>query len=289
MATLSWTVGEVRITRIEETVGPLGVSDLFPNATTEAVEAHRPWLAPHFLDAEGCFRMSYHSLIVEADDLRILVDTCFGEHKVEEYAAIYPPGRPGERYFASLDAAGFTPEDIDIVLCTHLHFDHVGWNTRWSDGELVPTFPNARYLFGREEWEHWDAAEPELVASTIDLAVRPLVESGQAQLVETDHRISASVWLIPTPGHAPAHVAVRISSGGADMLLAGDSVLTPVQLAEPQWCGVGDYDRAQSEATRRQLIEEYADTGTVMMGAHFPPPCAGRIVRTPEGVRFVIT
>jgi glyoxylase-like metal-dependent hydrolase (beta-lactamase superfamily II) len=288
MTTLRWQIGDVRISRVEEAMNQIAVTDFMPNATQEEAEAHRSWLEPHYIDDEGLFTMSFHSLVVEADGLVILVDTCFGEHKHPEFAHLFPSGDPGSVYFPNLKEAGFTPEDVDVVLCTHLHFDHIGWNTRYQDGKLVPTFPNATYLFGREEWEYWDDVDPvPVVGATVEVAVRPLVESGQAQLVEKDHRISASCWLEPTPGHSPAHVAVHIESAGESALLAGDSILTPVQLAEPHWAGVGDYDAEQSTATRRRLIEDYADEDILVFAAHFPPPCCGKIVRTPDGVRFV--
>lgn len=284
-STLRWELGEVRISRIEETIDPLDGTILYPAATRAGLEAHRDWLAPNFMSARGDLILSYHALIVEADELVIMVDTCLGEHKVPGWESLWPEHSP---FLANLRRAGFGVEDIDVVLCTHMHFDHTGWNTRYVDGRLVPTFPRARYLFSRAEWEYWGPQKDPIVAtSTKEVAVRPLVESGQAEFVASDYRLSPSIWLEATPGHSPGHVAVRISSRGEEALLSGDAVHHPVQWAETAWCALADTDLEQSKRTRDRLIDEHADRDTLIIGAHFAPPCAGRVVRTTAGVRFV--
>ena len=280
---LHWKVGEVTVTRVEEAVSPVPVAGLLPLATVEGLERHREWLAPHFIDGDGNLLLSIHGLVVEADGLRILVDTCIGSRPTPGYDMI--ANRPSA-FLANLEAAGFPPPSIDVVVCTHLHFDHVGWNTKLEDGRWVPTFPNARYLFGREEWQHWNSGVDVGAAVTIDDAVRPLVDGGQAQLVEVDHRVCASVWLEHTPGHTPGHVAVRISSGPDEALITGDLAHHPVQWAEPAWCAAPDTDPAGSEATRRRLIDEHAGGQTLIIGTHFAPPTAGHLVRHASGVRF---
>ena len=281
---LSWTVGDVKITRVEESIAPVPPSGLLPKATAEGVEAHRSWLAPHFLDDDGNLTLSIHSLVVEADGKCMLVDTCIGSRPVPGYEMLSNRDSPLMR---NLEAAGYPPTAFDTVVCTHLHFDHVGWNTKLENGKWVAVFPNARYLFGRVEWDHWGKnSEGGGYAVTVNDAVRPLVESGQADLVEVDHKISDSVWLEPTPGHTPGHVAVRISSNGMDALITGDLTHHPVQWAEPDWCAAPDTDTAGSEATRRRLIAEHADAGTLIIGTHYAPPTAGLLVRRDGGVRF---
>jgi glyoxylase-like metal-dependent hydrolase (beta-lactamase superfamily II) len=280
---LSWTIGDVKITRVEESVAPVAPSGLLPKSTPEGMAAHRSWLAPHFLDGDGNLLLSIHSLVVEADDRCMLIDTCIGSRPVPNYDALSNRDSPLMR---NLEAAGFPPSGFDTVVCTHLHFDHVGWNTRLEDGTWVPTFPNARYLFGRVEWEHWDGNPTAGYAVTLEDAVRPLVDGGQADLVEVDHKISDSVWLEPTPGHTPGHVAVRISSNGKEALITGDLTHHPVQWAEPDWGAAPDSDPAESEATRRRLIKEHADTPTLIIGTHYAPPTAGRLVHRDGGVRF---
>ncbi len=283
MAELAWKIGDVRVTRVEESMAPIPPSGLLPSCTDEGLERHRSWLSPAFLDADGMFPLSIHGLVVEAGEHRILVDTCVGSRPVPGYEMLSNRESP---FLANLEAAGFPVGSIDVVLCTHLHFDHVGWNTRLVDGTWAPTFPNARYLFGRTEWEHWDATGPLDPAVTIDDAVRPLVENGSADLVEVDHRICDSVWLEATPGHTPGHVSVRLASGGQEALITGDATHHPVQWAEPDWHAVVDTDPAQSSATRRRMIAEHAGRGTLVIGTHYAPPCAGQVVKTADGARF---
>lgn len=194
-------------------------------------------------------------------------------------------------FLADLAAAGFPREDVDTVICTHLHFDHVGWNTMLVDGEWVPTFPNARYVLCRDEWAHWSSSTPKGAggsgyAATLDDAVRPVIDAGLADLVAPDHQVTDEIRLESTPGHTPGHVAVHVESGGEHALITGDLAHHPVQFAEPDWFADPDTDREQSAATRRRLVDEYADTGVLVIGTHFGPPCAGYLVRDGNGYRF---
>ena len=280
---LRWTVGDVTITRVEESVAIVPLTGLLPSATLDGLGPHREWLAPDFLDADDNLILSIHGLVVEADGLRMLVDTCIGNRPVPGYDQL---GKKDSPFLRNLAAAGHPAESIDRVVCTHLHFDHVGWNTKLEDGRWVPTFPNARYLLGRTEWEYWNGGAESAYAVTIDDAVRPLVDGGQAELVEVDHRVSDSVWLEATPGHTPGHVAVRISSRGAEALITGDLSHHPVQWAEPDWAAAPDTDPAQSARTRQRLIDEHADAGTLVVGTHYAPPTAGYLVRQAGGIRF---
>jgi glyoxylase-like metal-dependent hydrolase (beta-lactamase superfamily II) len=283
MDELVWKIGDATVTRVEESVVPVPLAGLLSATTPEGIERHRSWLAPAFLDEAGNAPLSLHGLVIEADGRRILVDTCIGSRPTPGYEMLSNRESP---FLANLDAAGFPASSIDLVLCTHLHFDHVGWNTQRRDGSWVPTFPNARYLFGRQEWEHWDRVGPLDPAVTIDDAVRPIVEAGRADLVETDHRIGESVRLEATPGHTPGHVAVRIASGGQEALITGDATHHPVQWAEPDWHSPADTDPVGSCATRRRLIGEHTGRGTLVIGTHYPPPCAGELIVEDGGTRF---
>jgi len=284
MTALAWKIGDVKITRIPEVVAELALGEFLPEATAGAVAPHRSWLEPHFLHPDGRFRLSIHGLVVDTGELRILVDTCLGPHVIPGFENL---AGGAEDFLAGLAAAGYPRETIDIVMCTHLHFDHVGWNVMRAGDRLVPAFPKARYLFARAEWEHWSTATgAEVYAPTIDAAVRPIVDAGLADFVEPDHKLCDGVRLVPTAGHTPGHVSVEISSQGERALITGDMTHHPVQWAEPDWKMPADVDSAAAAATRRRIAGALADEPVLVIGTHYAPPCAGHLVRGPRGVWF---
>jgi glyoxylase-like metal-dependent hydrolase (beta-lactamase superfamily II) len=283
MGNLCWSVGAVRVTRIVEQEMRLRLTGLLPQATPEALAPHAAWLAPHYLNPDGTITLSIHGLVVESEGRRILVDSCVGGRRIPGYEAFAEGGRP---FLRELLAAGFPREAFDFVLCTHLHFDHVGWNTVRVDGAWVPTFPRARYLFARSEWEHWSREGAGVFASSLDEAVRPLFAAGAADLVDTSHAVTGEVRLEPSPGHTPGHVCVRISSRGREALITGDMTHHPVQWAEPDWTMVADVDATAAAATRHRLRREHGDRPTLVIGTHYAPPCAGHIVSGARGFEF---
>jgi glyoxylase-like metal-dependent hydrolase (beta-lactamase superfamily II) len=280
------TIGRVRIAAAVERAGPTPPAWLLPEATPQALEHHREWLAPHFLDAKGRFLMSIHTFVLRTPELTLLVDTCVGNDKDRGGRAPFHMMRTG--FLDDLRAAGVTPESVDVVICTHLHVDHVGWNTRLEDGRWVPTFPRARHLFARAEWEHWSTENSEDTKRIMADSVQPVLDAGLADLVDMDHRISDEIWLEPTPGHTPGHVSVRLSSGGADAVITGDLMHHPVQVGEPEWGSNFDSDVAAARVTRRQFCERYADRPVAVLGTHFHHPTAGHIVRRGRDLRFVV-
>ncbi|HSH07118.1 MAG TPA: MBL fold metallo-hydrolase, partial [Burkholderiales bacterium] len=177
---------------------------------------------------------------------------------------------------------GVAPEDIDTVMCTHLHVDHCGWNTRLVDGRWVPTFPNARYLFARPEYEASAAGNSVVFRES----VLPVMEAGQAVLVELDYEIEHGIHFEPTVGHTPGHVAVALASQGARGVMSGDLIHSPLQLAFPEWSPRADWDRALSAQTRRRFLEQHADSDTLVMTAHFPQPSMGQVVSAGNAFRF---
>jgi glyoxylase-like metal-dependent hydrolase (beta-lactamase superfamily II) len=183
-------------------------------------------------------------------------------------------------YLDDLAAAGARPEDVDVVVCTHLHVDHVGWNTRLVEGRWVPTFPRAAYLFVGEEWEYWRWEKDPCIADS----VAPVVEAGRAQLVSGDQLIDRWLRLEPSPGHTPGHACLRLTTTAGDALFIGDVMHRVVQVAEPQWSSRFCYDGKQAATTRRDFLERHADTGTLILAAHFPRP--GVVVREQGGLRF---
>jgi glyoxylase-like metal-dependent hydrolase (beta-lactamase superfamily II) len=283
LGNLAWSVGEVRITRIVEREVAVDLAGLLPEATPEALARHRAWLAPHFLGPDGKATLSIHGLVVESASQRVLVDTCVGERSVPGFEQLAAGGRP---FLRDLEAAGFAPASIDVVLCTHLHFDHVGWNTVRVDGRPVPAFPNARYLFARAEWEHWSRDPDGGFTPTWRETVQPILDAGLADLVAPDHRITPELRLEPSPGHTPGHVCLAIESRGNCALVTGDMTHHPVQWAEPEWRMVADSDPAQAVATRRRLRRECAEREALVVGTHYTAPCAGHVVAQGGGFAF---
>lgn len=277
---LGWQVGDVRITRVQELEAP-GLSWLVPDATAENL---RPidWIAPFVNDA-GEPLVSVHALLVEAPGRRIVVDTCVGNDKQRAN-----PGMNGlqTRFLEDLEQAGARATDVDTVVCTHLHVDHVGWNTRLVDGRWQPTFPNARYLFGRLEWEHWRDEQEENTRQVLSDSVRPVFDADLVDLVETDHALCDEIRLEPSPGHTPGHVSVRIDSRGESAVITGDLMHHPCQIAHPEWGAVVDVDPDQARTTRRDFLERFTDRPTLVIGTHFAGPTAGRIVRDGDRLRL---
>jgi glyoxylase-like metal-dependent hydrolase (beta-lactamase superfamily II) len=278
-------IGRLRVGAVVETAGPTRPTWLFPAATSAAIERHRAWLAPHFLDGEGRLLQSVHTFVVKAPDLTVLVDTCIGNDKDRGGRRPFHMLRTG--FLDALRAAEVAPEAVDVVICTHLHVDHVGWNTRLEDGRWVPTFPRARYLFARREWEHWTAENEDGTRRIMADSVAPVLDAGLADLVPMDHQVTDEIRLEPTPGHTPGHVSVRLASRGADAVITGDLMHHPVQVAEPEWQSSFDTDPAAARKTRRAFCERYADRPVTVLGTHFHHPTAGRIVSEGDGWRFV--
>jgi glyoxylase-like metal-dependent hydrolase (beta-lactamase superfamily II) len=276
-----WQIGGVRITRVVELETASIGSFVLPDAVPLNL-APIPWLTPHFVNAEGELVMSIHALVIESEGQRIVVDTCLGNDKQRPMPDWNQRKGP---FLQDLAAAGFARESIDKVVCTHLHVDHVGWNTMLENGRWVPTFPNARYLIGSKEWEYWKD-QPDDMGPIMDDSVRPVLDAGLADLVEPDHRINSEVWLEPTPGHTPGHVAVRISSRGEQAVITGDLMHHPCQMARPEWSSAFDFDQEQARVTRRAFLERYADGPVLVIGTHFATPTAGRIVRDGKAYRL---
>jgi glyoxylase-like metal-dependent hydrolase (beta-lactamase superfamily II) len=284
-----WRIGEVEITRVLEFEAALfEPAVLHPEVSAEIIKRHRAWLEPRLMDpASGLLTFAFHSTVIRTPRATILVDTCSGNDKERPHKLRYH--RKNWPYLANLAAAGFAPEDIDYVLCTHLHADHVGWNTRRLGGRWVPTFPNARYLFAREEWEHWQVAELRAEYTTdpyYEDSLLPVMESGQAELVAPDYAFDDSVRMEPWPGHTPGHVCVVVRSLGASVVLSGDIMHTALQCAEPPLNSCFCVDAGMARATRRRFLETFADSPTMIIPAHFPTPTAGWIQSYGGSYRF---
>jgi glyoxylase-like metal-dependent hydrolase (beta-lactamase superfamily II) len=283
---MKWQVGEVTVTKIVELEVTGGSRFILPQATYEAV-LPIGWLQPDFADERGRLKMSIHALVVETPSRRIVVDTCLGNDK--ENRRIPTWNKLQTSFLADLAAAGYPRETIDAVVCTHLHVDHVGWNTMLVDGQWVPTFPNARYLMGRIEYAHWTQQhEREDMTAILADSVAPVWDAGLVDLVETDHRISDEISLVPTPGHTPGHVSVRIASCGEVALITGDFMHHPCQIARPEWSSTADSDQVGARRTREAMLTTLAGTPTLVIGTHFAGRTAGRIVRDGNAFRLAV-
>jgi glyoxylase-like metal-dependent hydrolase (beta-lactamase superfamily II) len=278
---LQWKIGNVTVSRIVELEAPTSPRFLFGRSKQDVLGIK--WLRPHFVTETGLMILSIHALVVESEGRKIIVDTCLGndkERKIPGWSMLKGS------FLEDLAEAGFPRESFDTVMCTHLHVDHVGWNTMLVDGKWAPTFPNARYLFARQEWEYWSQNEQDEFGPVVEDSVRPIVDAGLAELVDMDHRITSEVWLEPTPGHTPGHVSVRISSQGEEAVITGDMTHHPCQFAHPDWAATVDYDADQSTQTRLDFYARYAEQPVLVIGTHFATPTAGKIVRDGDAYRL---
>lgn len=279
-----WKIGDVTVTKVVEVEIPGKATWILPDATPENLLTV-PWCQPHFVGSDGAAVMSVHALLVESQGQRIVVDTCVGNDKnlpaVKNWHL-----KTGGSFLQDLTDAGFAPESVDTVLCTHLHVDHVGWNTMKRDGRWVPTFPNARHLWNEAEYAHWAAEGDGPMGSVVSESVLPVFDAGLVDLVRGDHVVTDEVRLESTPGHTPGHVSVHIRSRGEEAVITGDLTHHPVQLAHPEWRSSADWDGDQAEATRRAFFERYADRPVLVIGTHFATPTAGHIVRDGDAWRL---
>jgi glyoxylase-like metal-dependent hydrolase (beta-lactamase superfamily II) len=282
-----WKIGNVKVSRVVESEVAWDGAQLLPNATPENLHKERDWLYPAFTDDSGKIKLSIHALVIESMNKRIIVDTCVGNDKVRpafpDWNKMHLP------FLTDLSKAGYSCEAIDHVLCTHLHIDHVGWNTTLKDGKWVATFPHARYLIGGTEWDFFSRQTDEFFKTPVDDSVRPLFDQGRTELVDETRKLTEEVWLEATPGHTPGHFAVRISSQGQNGVITGDLMHHPIQCRYPEWDDNFDVDLALAKKTRRAFCERYADTGTLVLGTHFATPSAGKIVKHSDSFRFVPT
>jgi glyoxylase-like metal-dependent hydrolase (beta-lactamase superfamily II) len=281
-----WRVGDVEVFSIPEVVSfDDDINVLLPNATPELVLKY-PWLQPHYATPEGRMIINFQGFVVKAGGRHIVVDTCIGADRQREYDVFC---NLKSDYMQDLKAIGVTPDNVDTVLCTHLHFDHVGWNAQRLNNRWVPTFPKARYLFGRIEYEHWmglyrTKGYHDLLH--VEECVMPIIEAGLVDLIEMKHQINEEISLEPTPGHTPGHVSVRIRSRGDEAIITGDMLHTPLQIAVPDWIGNFDMDRALAAQQRARFVKASADKPLLVIGSHFPQPTAGHIVSDGDSWRF---
>ena len=272
-------LGDITINRILEWEAPfMTLAEFFDEAVAEAVEPHRHWLEPKALDPKtGKIILPVQSYLLRTRHHTILIDTGIGCRKSYDGVAVWHDLRD-ETWLRNLAAAGAHPEDIDYVFCTHLHVDHCGWNTRLVDGRWTPTFPNARYILAAVEYAACEAGGTAVFHENL----LPIMEAGQAVLVDLDYALNDEVWLTPAPGHTAGHVAVNIASQGQNAVMIGDMMHSPIQLAHPEWSPSFDFDRLLSAETRKRFLDSHCETDTLVLTAHFPSPSVGHVVAHAE-------
>lgn len=283
-STQRWQVGDVTITSVvEDQVDHIPPELFFPEADAGAVSKHE-WCIPDFADEAGNIGLRVQALMIECAGRRILVDPCVGNGKTRELPFWHEQSWPFLERFA---AAGFAPDGVDTVIHTHLHADHVGWDTQLVDGEWVPTFTQARHLYTQAELDMVAAGNGMDFAQTYADSVVPILEAGLADVVAPDTDLGDGLRLASTPGHTPGHVSLWVERGNDVALVTGDALHHPVQCAEPEWAEVGDEDADLARETRRALLSEAARRGVLFIGTHFPNLPAGRVVADGETWRFV--
>ena len=279
-------IGDVTVTKVVELDrSSFEIGAMLPESTPERIAAQRDWMGPELLDpATGVHKACIQSYVLRTPWHTVVIDTCVGNDKPRNGVPAWHMRRG--TYLSDLAAAGVKPEDVDVVICTHLHVDHVGWNTRLEAGRWVPTFPRARYVIVREEFEFWkregETGREEF--GLIDDSVIPVVEAGVADLVASDHVIDDRLRLEPAPGHTPAHVCVRLTTPAGQAIFTGDMMHRPIQVAEPEWNSRFCVDADLARKTRRGFLERHADADVIVLAAHFP--VAGRIVAPGGRPRF---
>lgn len=272
-----WTIGALTIHSVLETVVPTRPDRLFRGLPPELGS----WLHPHYVDDAGNLLIAIQSFLVESGDELVVVDCCFGEGHDLPYQIPMDP----DRYRQSLAAAGFGPDEVTTVVCTHLHLDHAGRNTTQRDGAWVPTYPNATYLITADEYTSWrESSAPNRAAAE---TVEPLVAHDVLRLTEMDHAITDEIRLLPTPGHTSGHTAIRLESGGEVAIISGDVIHHPVQITHPEVQALPDDDPAAAAVTRARLLQDVADEQALLFGTHFAAPTAGSVVADDAALMWV--
>ena len=281
---LKFSVGDLTIHRvIEQETTFLKAQDMFPDLAPDVLAQNRDWMKrAGAIDDTDTLILCFQSYIVKTPHHTILIDSCIGNDKPR-------PARPkwnmktDDAYMRALKAAGFSVDDIDYVMCTHLHVDHVGWNTRLENGRWVPTFPKAKYVFDKGEFDYWTEQNAKAEVPPFADSVLPVVEAKRADIVRDDFAVGDHLRILPTPGHTPGHIAFAFGRAKDDAVFVGDMMHSPLQLQYPDLSPRFDVDPVQAATTRKGFLERYCDTDTLCCTAHFPSPSTGKVRRKGNG------
>jgi glyoxylase-like metal-dependent hydrolase (beta-lactamase superfamily II) len=265
------------------------VMEFFPALTKELLDENRSWMEPAFLDpSNNALLLCIQSFVIKTPHHNILIDSCVGNHKPR-------PARPfwnmmnSDRFEKELGGLGLGVGDIDYVMCTHLHGDHVGWNTRLDNGRWVPTFPKAKYIMADRELAFWTQRAKDNPASApwVTDSVLPIIAAKREQVVKSDFAFNDQVRFVPTPGHTIDHYSVLVGDAGEDVLITGDMIHSPLQGKYPDLGMMSDYDSKQAGQTRRKIFDRFSEEPTIMCYSHFPAPSTGRVRRSGDGYKFI--
>jgi len=283
-----FSVGKASVTRIEETyLAVYDPKELFSEFTDDIRREHLHWMAPHHYDpASAKIYLSVHSWLLQIGDKKILIDSCCGNDRMRATRPFWSMLKTP--YLERLAAAGARPDEIDLVMCTHLHHDHVGWNTQLKDGRWVPTFPNARYVFSKPDVDYFHKADLDPKTAPVEFGtfrecVLPVIEAGRADLVSGTHRLNDEIEIVPAPGHSPGHVVFRLESGGQNAAFIGDVFHHLLQVYYPHWNFPKNSDVEQARASRRAVLAHCAAKGTLVFPGHVGAPFAGYIEAAATG------
>jgi glyoxylase-like metal-dependent hydrolase (beta-lactamase superfamily II) len=283
------SIGRASLQKVEELCGPgFKPNRMFPRFEREAFEAQKHWMVPEHVEADSDRLIgSIHTWVLRTPHHTILIDTCLGNHKQRQHPNWNNLDLP---FLDRLRAVGVAPEEVDCVMCTHLHVDHVGWNTRLENGRWVPTFPNARYLFARREYDHWESERKKgdgaVNDGSFDDSVLPVVEAGKAVMIDADHQPDPLLTIVDAPGHTPGSIAIRLVDQGREALFTGDIMHHPVQAYYPEWSSQFCTDQDMSAKSRRKVLEHCVEHKSLLCPAHFPGANAGYV--KPSGKGFAI-
>ena len=279
-------IGHYLIERIVESERPYAPAmDFFPDLTAEMLAVCKKEFDPNQITTDGRLQMSFTAFVIKTGRLNIMVDTCCGEDKERPLRPAFH--RAKTNFLQALTAAKLKPEEIDFVMCTHLHWDHVGWNTRLINGAWAPTFPNAKYIMSKVEFDHWDriyrSGEKNTHTQAFEDSVDPIVRANQAVLVKEDYELEKGISVQACPGHTPGNFVINVSSNNQMGVLTGDVMHHQIQLRFPEMSTIADEDQDLSRISRTAFIQQHADTGHLIFPSHFPSPTVGTIVTNATG------
>jgi len=279
-------IGKINVQQVVEMQAPIfSIAEFLPTSDGNKVRALKPQFEPWALCPEtGKLVLAVQTYVVRTSRHTILIDTCVGCDKFSGIPDWHM--RSDNSWLSRMASVGVAPESVDYVFCTHMHGDHVGWNTLLRDGRYVPTFPNAKYIFAKQEIDFQSSCTEENRKRCYQQSIVPVLEAGQAQLVDSDFALDDEVWLVPTPGHTPGHVAVHLKSAGVEAVMIGDAMHSPLQCVHPEWSAKPDSDPTVAALTRKNLLETCIAQDHLVLTAHFPLPSVGKLTSAGSGFGF---